>query len=188
MSRNRISRPSSSSTTRRTYGSSVPPWGTTKSWPVILRWIVRNEPPSRETTSCLPRLVTPSIRRPATPSANASGSIPRSVRAHSVVASTIVAPVIKGRRSRTTVSTSGSSGIRQAYRQRWRRSGEWRDRRLFGQLVRLCGDRVLTCERRHLLPVVADLDVDRERHRQGQGALHRLADHGGQGVDLRARR
>ena len=29
--------------------------GTTKSWPVILRWIVRIAPPLSSTTSCLPR-------------------------------------------------------------------------------------------------------------------------------------
>src|SRR5258706_16167309 len=170
MSRNRISRPSSSSRTRRTYGSSVPPCGTTKSWPVILRWIVRNAPPPSETTSCLPRRETPSIRRPATPAAKASGSIPRSVRAQSVVASTIVAPVIRGRRSRATVSTSGSSGIGQSL------PGDRRERRLERQLVCLGGDLVLASQGRHPLPVVADLDVDGERHRQGQGALHRLAD------------
>jgi hypothetical protein len=39
----------------------------------------------------------------------------RSVRGQNVAASTIVAPVISGRRSRTTVSTSGSSGMAEAY-------------------------------------------------------------------------
>src|SRR6185369_9817703 len=57
------------------------------------------------------RRPTASIRRPATPSANVSDEPSRSVRGHSTVASVIVAPTISPRRSRATVSTSGSSGI-----------------------------------------------------------------------------
>src|SRR5258706_2524258 len=181
MSRKRISRPSSRARTSRTYGSGGPPCGTTNSWPVIFRWIVRNAPPDSSTTSCFARRPTASIRRPATPSANASGSTDRSVRAQYVVASTIVAPVISGRRSRATVSTSGSSGIGESL------SRDRRERRLERQLVRLGGDLVLASQGRHPLPVVADLDVDGERHRQGQGALHRLADDGGERINLIAR-
>ena len=45
--------------------------------------MVRNAPPDRSTTSCLPRRPTASIRRPTTPSQNASSSPARSVRCHS---------------------------------------------------------------------------------------------------------
>ena len=44
--------------------------------------------------------------------------------------------------------------------------GERRDRRLERQLVGLGGDRVGARQRRHRFPVVADLDVDDERHRR----------------------
>ena len=116
-SRNRISRPSSSAIARRSYGSTGRAAGTTNTWPVILRWTVRNAPPARSTMTCLPRRPIASIRRPVTPSTNAAGSSSRSVRVHETRA-----PVISGpgpppsgsrwrRRSRATVSTSGSSGI-----------------------------------------------------------------------------
>ena len=111
MSRKRSSRPSASSRTSRTYGSSGVSAGTTNSWPVIFRWIVSAASPDRSTTICLARRPTASTRRPATASANASGVCVRSVRAHEQRAPTIVAPTMRGRRSRATVSTSGSSGI-----------------------------------------------------------------------------
>ncbi len=111
MSRKRSSRPSASSRTRRTYGSSGSSAGTTKIWPVIFRWIVRAASPLSSTTICLPRRPTASTERPVTPSANATGSCARNVRTQFVRAPTIVAPTIRGRRSRATVSTSGSSGI-----------------------------------------------------------------------------
>ena len=116
-SRNRISRPSARAIASRSYGSTGTDAGTTNTCPVILRWIVRNAPSDRSTMICLPRRPTPSMRRPTTPATNAAGSSSRSVRVHETRA-----PVISGpgpppsgsrwrRRSRATVSTSGSSGI-----------------------------------------------------------------------------
>ena len=103
-----------SATTRRTYGSSGDDAGTTKSCPVILRWIVMTAPPDSPITSCLPRRPTDSIRRPARAAPTDSGAWVRRVLAHDAVASRIVAPRTRPRRSRATVSTSGSSGIARA--------------------------------------------------------------------------
>ncbi len=149
MSRKRSSRPSSSSRTSRTYGSTGAAAGTTNSWPVILRWIVRTASPDSSTTTSLARRPTASTRRPATAAANASGSCVRSVRAHEQRAPTIVAPTRRGRRSRATVSTSGSSGTG--------------DRRLDRLIGLGCGG-IRPGQRGHRLPVVADLDVDGQRH------------------------
>ena len=81
MSRNRSSRPSASSSTSRTYGSTGVSAGTTNSWPVILRWIVRAAPPESSTTTSFARRPTASTRRPAIASAKSSGVWVRSVRA-----------------------------------------------------------------------------------------------------------
>ncbi len=114
MSRKRSSRPSASSRTSRTYGSSGVSAGTTKSWPVIFRWMVRAASPDRSTTTSFARRPTASTRRPAMAAAKASGVCVRRVRAHEQRAPVIVAPRMRGRRSRATVSTSGSSGIAEA--------------------------------------------------------------------------
>src|SRR3990172_1646970 len=177
MSRNRSSRPSSKETTSRTWGSRGRAAGTTKSWPVILRWIVRIAGPDSSMTSCLPRRPTPRIRRPASAAPMASGWCVRSVGGQRQVAPTIVASMTRPRRSRATVSTSGSSGI----------SAPRRD--LVG-LVRLVGlgelgkKSVAAGDGRHRFPVIADLDVDRQGHAQGQGALHDLAEDRHEPFDL----
>ena len=117
MSRKRSSRPSSSDSASRSYGSRGSDAGTTNSWPVILRWTVRKAPPERSTISCLPRRPIASTRRPATPAANRAGSSSRSVRCQLTRAPVIAGPAPpsdgrrRRRRSRATVSTSGSSGI-----------------------------------------------------------------------------
>ena len=111
MSRNRSSRPSASSRTSRTYGSSGVSAGTTNSWPVILRWMVSAASPDSSTTTSFARRPTASTRRPAIAASNASGVWVRTVRGQPIRAPVIVAPTMRGRRSRATVSTSGSSGI-----------------------------------------------------------------------------
>src|SRR5664279_1036804 len=158
MSRKRNSRPSAKASTSRTYGSTGAPAGTTNSWPVIFRWIVRATFPESSITSSLARRLTASIRRPRTAASNASGSWVRRVRDHDERAALISAPTIRGRRSRTTVSTSGSSGI-----------------------GRRC---VLARPDGHPFPVVADLDVDRQRHIERQGRLHRGPEYRDEPVDL----
>ena len=76
-----------------------------------------------------------------------------------VVASTIVAPVIRRAEVAGDGLDLGKLGHRPtAY------AGDRRERRLERQLVGLGGDRVLAGQRGHPLPVVADLDVDRQRH------------------------
>ena len=58
------------------------PAGTTNSWPVIFRWMVRAASPVSSMTSCFARRPTDRTVRPATASAKAIGSWVRSVRAH----------------------------------------------------------------------------------------------------------
>ena len=142
MSRKRSSRPSSSSSARRSYGSCGSAAGTTNSCPVILRWTVRKAPPSRSIRSCLPRRPTASIRRPVTPATNRAGSSSRNVRgpgdARPVMTGPAASPGSRWRRrSRATVSTSGSSGIGAARH----------DRDRLGRLVGLGEDRVAARDR-----------------------------------------
>ncbi len=96
------------------YGSSMTPARTTNSWPVILRWIVIAEPSSRVEHDELAAPRRPDDRAGrATAATNAAGS-PRAQRLRPVARATPVirAPTTSPRRSRATVSTSGSSGIR----------------------------------------------------------------------------
>ena len=111
MSRNRSSRPSSNSNTRWTKRSSGASAGTTNSWPVIFRWTAMTQSPESSSSRSFARRPVPSIVRPTTAAANASTSSPRIVRGQSQRTSVIRAPATSGRRSRATVSTSGSSGI-----------------------------------------------------------------------------
>src|ERR1700690_355365 len=162
MSRNRISRPSSSVRARWRCRSDGAPDGTTNSCPVILRWTVSAASSDSSTTTSLARRPTATMRRPAMPSANAVTDAWEAImRGQSPAAPMIVAPTTSRRRSRATVSTSGSSGIG-------------------GSRSRVAGDD------RHRLPVVAGLHVHGERHVQRQGTLHRLPQDRDQPGDLLA--
>ena len=130
-------------------------------------------------TSCFARRPTASTRRPATASANASGACvpqrpgPSAPRAHDRRADDARAQV-----ARDGLDLGKLRHARPSLR------GERRDRRLERQLVGLGGDRVGARQRRHRLPVVADLDVDDERDRQRQRPFHGLADDRREGLDL----
>ena len=172
MSRKRISRPSASSRTSRTYGSSGRVRRDDEQLAGHLevdgqRGVARQlDDDELRPPADAPR---PAGRR--SPSANASGVCVRSVRAHERGRPMIVAPTMRGRRSRATVSTSGSSGIGAKPTPSVGASGASSS----GASSRLGGDRVGAGQRRHRFPVVADLDVDGQRDVERQGALHRLA-------------
>src|SRR6185503_2482736 len=183
MSRNRSSRLSANSRTSRMYGSSANPARITNSWPVIFRWIVIAVSSSRSRTTSFARLDVPTISRPTTARANASGSCDRSVFSQDTRTPAIRAPTTSPRRSRATVSTSGSSGM-AAYQDA---AGSATGRHLGGRFVGLGEERIATRDGRHRLPVPAHLHVDGERHVQRQRALHRLAQDRDQPVDLVAR-
>ena len=181
MSRKRSSRPSASSRTSRTYGSTGVSAGTTNSWPVILRWIVRAASPDSSTTTSFARRPTASTRRPATASANASGVCVRSVRAHERAR----ADDRRADDARPQVARDGLDLGKLRHRRPTRASGA--SGASIRGLVGLGGDRVGAGQRRHRLPVVADLDVDGQRHVERQRALHRLAHDRHEPVDLVAR-
>ena len=88
------------------------PARTTNSWPVIFRWIVIAEASSRSSTTSFARRDVPTIWRPTTAAANAASSPDRSVFSQLTRTPVIRAPTTSRRRSRATVSTSGSSGMR----------------------------------------------------------------------------
>ena len=87
------------------------PAGSTNTWPVILTWSAMTQPPDSSSTSHLARRLTSSMRLPATPAANASGSGCLMAFGQSVQKPSMVEPRTSGRSSRAMVSTSGSSGI-----------------------------------------------------------------------------
>ena len=149
------------------YGSSGVAAGTTNSWPVILRWMVSAASPDSSMTSIFARRPTASIRAPDHGVRERLEAVcVLSVRAQEERTPTMVAPTRRGRRSRATVSTSGSSGIGRTY--------EWTT-----GAARGTGS--------HRLPVVAGLDVDGQRDVQRDRPFHRLADHRDERVDAVAR-
>ena len=109
-SRKRISRPSPSASERRTYGSVAPPAGSTSSCPVMRKCTSSRIPPESSTMIHFARRRAPRIRRPRTASVNEGASGVERFRSRKTCAPVIVAPLTSRARSRTTVSTSGSSG------------------------------------------------------------------------------
>src|SRR6266542_2909816 len=97
--------------TTRTCRSAGDPPGRTKTWPVILSWMVSTRPPLSSRSTNFARRPTASMTRPLTQRAKSSGGTPAIVRGQSNRAPMIVAPMTSPQRSRATVSTSGSSGI-----------------------------------------------------------------------------
>ena len=163
MSRNRSSRPSFSSSTRRTYGSSGRlgrarrTAGRSSSGGSSGR---RRHRTGRRRAACR-------AARPPRPSARPrrrrrpSGRASRSVRAQIVARADDRRPD----EQRTQVARDGLDLGQLRHGRGLRR--ERSDRRLERQLVGLGGDRVLARQRRHRLPVVADLHVDRRAARTG---------------------
>src|ERR1017187_10964859 len=102
----------------------------------------------------LPRRVTASKRCPGRTAAKTSGTGKRSTLGWPNCTAITCRPTTAARRARATVSTSRSSGTRR--------------------LAKRC----------HLLPVLADLDVDHQRHDQLGSASHRVANQGDRVLDL----
>jgi hypothetical protein len=83
-----------------------------RNWPVMRRWTSRCRPFSNSATMYLARRVSRRIAQPRRARANAAGVVPDTVFGQRTRTSRIRAPSMPAARSpRTTVSTSGNSGI-----------------------------------------------------------------------------
>lgn len=109
-SRKRISRPSLRERESRTYGSLAAEAGSTSSCPVMRKCTRSKIPPESSTMIHFARRRVPRMCRPRTASANEGASGVERLRSRNTLAPVIVAPLTSRARSRTTVSTSGSSG------------------------------------------------------------------------------
>src|SRR4030088_3225451 len=110
------------------------------------RWNTRSSPPSSAHMMNFPRRVTASTVRPGRTAENTSGTGKRRTFGGPSRTDITRRPTTAARRSRATVSTSGSSGTRR--------------------LANGC----------HLLPVLTDLDVDNQRNNQLGGTAHGVTD------------
>ena len=105
-------RPSARSSATRTYGSGSMERFTISSCPVIRRCTSMTSPPSRSMRIHFARRRAPVMVRPVIACANVARSGVSRFLSRRTCAPVIRAPVNSARRSRTTVSTSGSSGTR----------------------------------------------------------------------------
>src|SRR5579859_607641 len=123
------------------------------------RWTMKSSPPSLPSRMNLPRRSTLATLWPATTWVKTCAGGVRSTSLRDSRTSSMRRPTSAERRSRATVSTSGSSGTD-----------------LLGGLAGRHG--------RHLAPVIANLDVNFQGHGQLDGAGHRLAHEWHERVDL----
>src|ERR1700676_3326973 len=150
----RSSRPSSSTARMWVCFGTGASASQTSRCPVMPRCTINSSPESRPSSRYFPCRSTFSNRCPVSRAGSVLPSGYRTTSGRSTLTPSIRRPVTASRRSRATVSTSGSSGTSAP------RDG------------------------RHVPPVVADLDVNLEGYLECLGCAHALAEQREEGIDL----